>query len=423
MTDPDRPSAAGPEARESASSAESAEIEFLHIDPDDFLLDSFRLGRKVFESGFRPKHVLSIWRGGTPVGLGVDAFFRMRGVFFNHTTIATESYTGVQQQGEVTVKGLEHVVEVVCPEDGLLIVDDVLESGRTIEKILEHLRRRTRANMPRDIRVATVHRKPERVRFEGPPVISLYDVPGDVWIDYPHELAELVEDGDASDARIRNKNEDVWNILHGPMPEREKLEVDGPYLAPSARELLLDSIRLGRMVAEDESFRPDFLVALWPGGIDSGLPVHEVFKWVAKKQSGATTPDHISLTTARTRTSYHSEIIGIHYLVERVENHHDVLIVDTTFRSGQVVNDVLMKLKEVMRRNLDPKRVRVASVYHNPEDTSTWTVPRVISGPHYWVRQVDCEIVYPHSIQKLPDPHADLRRVNPKLHEIVFGAG
>ena len=270
--------------------------------------------------------------------------------------------------------------------------------------------------------MATVHRKPERAVFDALPSITLHDIGADVWIDYPHELAELVDADRPEDPRIREKNEALWEILHGPPPERGKMpEPEEGFWVPSATDLLLDSARLGRMLVDDESFRPDFLVALWPGGIDSGLPVHEVYKWAAKKREGLRPPDHISLTTRRTRTSYRSESIGIHYLVERIERHHQVLIVDTTFRSGQVVNDTLMRLKEALRRNLSLDRVRVASVYHNPEDTSTWTVPRVVEAPHYWVRQVGHEVVYPHSIHKLPDPGRELTTRNPELARIVFG--
>ena len=76
-----------------------------HIDANSFLLDSFLLGRRVFETGFRPKHAISIWRGGTPVGLGVDAYFRCQGASFNHTCIATESYVGIGRQDRLAVSG------------------------------------------------------------------------------------------------------------------------------------------------------------------------------------------------------------------------------------------------------------------------------------------------------------------------------
>jgi len=394
--------------------------ELLHVSPGDFLLDTFRLGRKVYETGFRPKHVISIWRGGTPVGLGVDEFFRTRGVFMNHTTIATESYTGIQEQGDVFVKGLEHVIEVICREDGLLIVDDVLESGRTIKRVVEILRERARANAPEDIRVATVHRKPDNVVFHGVPVITLKDLPGHVWIDYPHELADLASSDDPEEALIRQKDPAIWDLLHSKeIPTPQAHSVESPYEVLSAHDLLLDSLRLGLMIARDESYRPDFLVALWPGGINTGLPVHELFKYEAKRNPDVKAPDHISLTTSRTRSSYRSDIVGIQYLVDRVNKDHNVLIVDTTFRSGQLVNDVLMNLKEALRRNLSLDRVRVAAVYYNPEDDSTWTVPRTVERPHYYVKEVRHEVVYPQSVHKLGGGD-ELKKRNPELHEIVW---
>ena len=73
--------------------------------------------------------------------------------------------------------------------------------------------------MPRDVRVATVHRKPERVEFDGAPVITLYDLPAHVWIDYPHELSDLVQSDASGDPLIREKDEEIWELLHGDPPD------------------------------------------------------------------------------------------------------------------------------------------------------------------------------------------------------------
>src|SRR5512133_1133459 len=185
----------------------------LHVDPEEFLIDSFLLGKKIYQSGFRPKHAISLWRGGTPVGLGVDAFFRSRGLRLNHTTIATDSYRGIAQQAEVIVKNLEHLVSVVCPEDGLLIIDDVYESGHTIQRVVELLRQMARANTPERIVAGVVHHKPDRQQYNELPVVAVREIAADVWIDYPHELADLVEPDDPDDCRIRRKDERLWQIL------------------------------------------------------------------------------------------------------------------------------------------------------------------------------------------------------------------
>lgn len=397
--------------------------QLLHVDPDEFLVDTFRLGRKVYLSGFRPRHAISIWRGGTPVGLGVDAFYRSRGLSISHTTIATGSYTGIGEQGAVTVKNLEHLVQVICPEDGLLIIDDVYESGHTIQRVVELLRQMARANTPTDIRVATVHHKPTRSQYDELPLIALKEIEGEVWIDYPHELADLVDPADPDDSRLREKDGELWRALRGGSTEPVELDVEGDHLYVTPRELMLDCVRLGVNIALDEGYRPDFLLALWPGGVLSGLPVHEVYKYFLAKraESGARPPDHISINTSPTRTSYQSQIIGMEYLVDHINRDDDILIIDTTFRAGKLVNDVVHRLKEALRRNLDHRRIRVASVYYNPDDRTTWTVTPEIKKPDFYLKLVRKEVIYPWSVHKLPDPRRDLRRLNPALWSVLYG--
>ena len=393
----------------------------LHVHPDDFLVDTFELGRRVYLSGFRPRHAISIWRGGTPVGLGVDAFFRNHGLAINHTTIATDSYTGIGEQGLVTVKNLEHLAQVVCPEDGLLIIDDVYESGNTIRRVVEMLRQKARANCPREIVVATVHHKPDRRKYSELPVITLRDIDADVWIDYPHELADLINDDDPDDTLIREKDVDIWSILHSGPTRPAVKETDEEYIYLSARELMLDCVRLGVNISHDDAWRPDFLVALWPGGVLAGLPVHEVYKYFLRKRgSKRKAPDHISINTSPTRASTRTNIIGINYLEDHINREHNVLIIDTTFRAGRLVNNVVTRLKEALRRNLNHNRVRVASVYYNPEDRSTWTVTPDIKLPHYYLKQVNKEVIYPASVHKLGNPQRDLKKLDPRLWGVLY---
>ena len=75
----------------------------------------------------------------------------------------------------------------------------------------------------------------------------------------------------------------------------------------------------------------------------------------------------------------------------------------------------------MLRRNLNHKRIRVASVYYNPDDKSTWTVRPDIKRPDYFVKVVRQEVIYPYSVFKLPDPRQDLKRLNPRLWEVLYG--
>lgn len=398
-------------------------VQISHIDPDAFLLDTIALGKKIYDTGFRPKHAISIWRGGTPVGLGVDAYFRSQGIYMNHTSVATESYKGIGLQEEVIVKGLEHVIKVVCPEDELLIVDDVYETGKTIQKIVETLRTRARKNAPERILVATVHSKPAKHHYTELPLVCLHEVAEDTWIDYPHELADLYDPEDHGQAKLTEKDPRIWELLTSVDPSDTPPEPRDGVIYLRARDLLYDALRLGRKIAGDEGFYPDFLVALWPGGVLAGLPVHEVIKYLNRRQGlDRRTPDHIAINTTRTHLSYRSNVIGVPYLEEHINDHHNVLILDTVFRSGRMVNDVIYKLKAALRRNLSHTRVRVASLYYNPDDRSTWTVQPVVTEPHYFVRQVDAEVVYPQSFYRLPAPRRFLTKHHPELADLVYGS-
>ncbi len=395
---------------------------FIHITPNEMMLKGLQLGEKLYNTGFRPKHAISIWRGGTTVGLFVDAYFRSRGLSINHTTIATESYTGIGQQSDVRVKGLEHVVRTVCREDGLLILDDVYESGNTIRAITETLHERARANAPERIMVGTIHRKPDKMAYTGADVRFLDDVPGDTWIDYPHELADMVT-GDPSDPFIKEKDPRIWETIRQDRFEPTDESPDARYRYVSPDELMLDALKLGVNVFHDTSFHPHFIVALWPGGVSCGLPVHEVYKYkMAKSGQDRPVPDHISLNTMPSRLSYVNDVIGLDYLAEKVNSNHNVLIVDTTFKSGRLVNSALTRLKEVLRRNLDLKRVRVASLYWNPDDDATWTAQPLFRKPHYYIKKVCGEVVYPHAIHRLRNAREELRALDPAIYRVLFPA-
>jgi hypoxanthine phosphoribosyltransferase len=163
--------------------------EKLYISADELLKDSFRLGLKVLDSGYRPTHIIGIWRGGTPVGIAVQELLEFCGVSTDHIAIRTSLYTGVGTTARtVGVHGLNYMVRSLNAEDSLLIVDDVYDSGRSILKVIDDLRRKCRRNTP-EIRIATVYCKPARCLPSGVPHYYLHET--DRWLVFPHELSGL----------------------------------------------------------------------------------------------------------------------------------------------------------------------------------------------------------------------------------------
>ena len=59
-------------------------MEKLYVSAEELLRASYELAWQVYESGFRPDYIIGIWRGGAPVGIAIQEFFDLMGVFSDH---------------------------------------------------------------------------------------------------------------------------------------------------------------------------------------------------------------------------------------------------------------------------------------------------------------------------------------------------
>jgi hypoxanthine phosphoribosyltransferase len=172
-------------------------MEKTYINAQSLLEMSFELGMKILKSGFKPKFIIAVWRGGTPIGIAVQEIMDYYGVKTDHIAIRTSSYMGMQQQKEVKVHGLEYIINNINADDSLLIVDDVFDSGRSIEALLCELRHTCRRNTPHIIKIATVYYKPKKNVTDIKPDYFIKE--SDDWLVFPHELVGCSKD------EIKNK--------------------------------------------------------------------------------------------------------------------------------------------------------------------------------------------------------------------------
>jgi hypoxanthine phosphoribosyltransferase len=171
----------------------SADTPKIWLTADILLADSFKLARLVIESGFAPTHIVGIWRGGAPVGIAVQELLAYHGIEADHIAIRTSSYTGIdQQEKKVRVFALSYLIDTLDPADRLLVIDDVFDTGRSIEAFLDVLRSKCRHNMPRDVRIATVYYKPRRNQTALTPDFFVHEC--DDWLVFPHEICGLTRD-------------------------------------------------------------------------------------------------------------------------------------------------------------------------------------------------------------------------------------
>ncbi len=165
----------------------------VYLTAQGLLEDSFKLGHQILSSGFKPTFIIAIWRGGVPIGIAVQEFLAFHGIVSDNIAIRTSSYSGIDNKTrEIKLYGLNYLVKNLQHSDRLLIVDDVYDTGRSVEAIVNELQSRLRLNTPQDIRIAVPYYKPSRNQTGKAPDYTVHETAD--WLKYPHSLEGLTVD-------------------------------------------------------------------------------------------------------------------------------------------------------------------------------------------------------------------------------------
>jgi len=167
------------------------------IAADELLRDSFQLAADIHKAGFEPDFLVGLWRGGSAVGIAVQEGLDYLGVQTDHIAIRT-SYQGATSYTEmvsrvngIRVHGLQYLLENLSSKHSLLIVDDVYSTGSSVKAVVDQLEKKTRRNMPRDVRIASVWYRPTERTLRTPDyfVHETRD-----WLALPYELTGMTTD-------------------------------------------------------------------------------------------------------------------------------------------------------------------------------------------------------------------------------------
>lgn len=165
-----------------------------YIGADDLLRDSFRLAAEIHDAGFEPDFLVGLWRGGSAVGIAVQEGLEFFGVKTDHIAIRT-SYSGAARYSEmiskadqIRVHGLQYLLENLCSHHSMLIVDDVYSTGSSVQAVIDQLARKTRRNLPKDIRIACVWFRPTGKSLRVP---DYYVHETKDWLVLPYEMSGL----------------------------------------------------------------------------------------------------------------------------------------------------------------------------------------------------------------------------------------
>lgn len=161
---------------------------------DDLLRDSFQLAANIAEAGFHPDFLVGLWRGGSAVGIAVQEGLDFLGIKTDHIAIRTSyrgapSYTEMVNKADtIRVHGLQYLLENLCAHHSLLIVDDVYSTGSSVKAVIDQLTRKTRKNLPHDIRIASVWYRPGEKTLRVP---DYFVHETSDWLALPYELTGM----------------------------------------------------------------------------------------------------------------------------------------------------------------------------------------------------------------------------------------
>lgn len=179
------------------------------------------LANEIYQEGFIPDVIYVSLRGGAYMGNVISEFFKFirrgqRPVFY--AAVVARSYTDIRDQQRVSVDGWTYSPEHLRSGDRILVVDDIFDTGRTVNHLVEVILQK---GIPRsDVRIAVHdykirHYVDERLPIQPDYYCSKHDVQvpeEDNWIHYlSHEMVGLLPD----EIDRYYTDERVRSILHG----------------------------------------------------------------------------------------------------------------------------------------------------------------------------------------------------------------
>lgn len=173
-----------------------------YISASQLQQDSFTLAKKVIESDYQPTFLVGVWRGGTPIAIALHETLDVCGIRCEHTPIQIRSYTGIDNRNaDIEIIGLEYLTNKLTTKDRLLIVDDVHDSGLSMQTLINKI---NAAATPAQIKIAVAYYKAEKNQVDFKP--DFYVGKTNQWLVFPHELSGL------SRAELQNEKPDIENI-------------------------------------------------------------------------------------------------------------------------------------------------------------------------------------------------------------------
>lgn len=165
--------------------------------------NAIKLAYRIYRDGFIPDVIYVSLRGGAYMGNVISEYFKFvkgdgRPVFY--AAVVARSYQGFDQQETIKIDGWTYNPDFLRHGDKILLVDDVFDSGRTINYLAKVIMDR---GLPRsDVKIAVHDFKVREYLPQSMPItpdywcrrIEVKSPAEELWIHYmSHELEGLSE--------------------------------------------------------------------------------------------------------------------------------------------------------------------------------------------------------------------------------------
>lgn len=158
-------------------------VRHLHVDWEHYHRMIERLALQVHASGYRFDSLLCLARGGLRVGDVISRLFEVP-----LAILATSSYRAAAGTEQGTLDIAEYITTTGGELHGnLLLVDDLVDSGATLLRAVEHLRRRY--PLLREVRTAVLWYKAVST---AKPDYYVQFLPDSPWIHQPFEIYDAL---------------------------------------------------------------------------------------------------------------------------------------------------------------------------------------------------------------------------------------
>jgi len=163
--------------------------------------NGIKMAHKIYKDGFYPDVIYVSLRGGVYLGNIISEYFKIlqRGVRpVYYAAVVARSYTGVKESEEVRVEGWTYSTDALRTGDKILLVDDIFDTGRTINFLASLILEK--GILRKDLKIAVhdykyFYDRPEQLPIQPDYWCRRHDLSikeEDMWIHYSsHELIGL----------------------------------------------------------------------------------------------------------------------------------------------------------------------------------------------------------------------------------------